>query len=162
MAAAAHQAEPAERVAGVGDPDVEQAVVEPSRQVGAMPSGLVAAVADEGHPQVLALAVDVDLERFAVPQHPGQRHHQRRPLADAALQLLAGVDDLDVAPEAGRVEEGPAGDAADVDLDGVAGLDRLDGVLDRLDAQVAGQVVEGAGGDDDEGQPVLQRRRPPC
>jgi hypothetical protein len=36
-------------------------------------------------------------------------------------------------------------------------LDRLDGVLDRGDAQVPGEVVQGPGGHDDQGQVVGQR-----
>ena len=67
-----------------------------------------------------------------------------------ALELLAGVDQLDVAAEAGGVEERLARDPADVDLRRVPGRTADDRAVDRLDAEVAGQVVEGPGGDDHE------------
>ena len=47
-------------------------------------------------------------ERLHAAQHAGQGDGERGPLADAPLELLAGVDDLGVAAEAGGVEEAAA------------------------------------------------------
>ena len=106
-------------------------------------------------------AVERDPYRRAVAQDPGQRHGQGGPLADAGLQLLAGVDQLDVAAEAGGVEEGPAVDPADVYLRGLAVADRLHQAGHGLDPQVAGQVVEGPGGTTTSGSRWRRPRRPP-
>ena len=47
-------------------------------------------------------------------------------------------------------------DLPDVDTDELAVLHRAGGVLDRLDAEVAREVVQGAAGNDDERAAVLE------
>jgi hypothetical protein len=72
--------------------------------------------------------------------------------------LLALLDQLGVDPEGEGVQEvDPLPRRTHRHLDGGAGAHRLGDVVDRADAELPGEVVEGAAGDDGQRQAGLQR-----
>ena len=99
------------------------------------------------------------VDRRLPAQHLGRGDGERQPLAHPARQLVAAAHHLRVRADARGVEERRPVDLGDVDPDGLTGDDGVRGVLRGLEADVAGEVVERAGRDDGQRQPVLQRDR---
>jgi hypothetical protein len=94
-----------------------------------------------------------------VPQHLGRGHRQPQPFAQPARQPVAAAHHLRVGTDARGVEERRPVHVGDVDPHRLAGDHGVRGVLRRLEADVAGEVVQRARGDDGERQAVLDRDR---
>jgi hypothetical protein len=91
------------------------------------------------------------------PGHEEAEHapRSRWPLADDALEVLAVRDQVRVDPDAGGVDEGMAVDLAEVDGDRAPFPHRSCRGGDLLDAEVRGEVVQRAGGDEHQRDPAL-------
>jgi hypothetical protein len=149
-------AEQAEAAGAAGDPDAELALVETGADAELEAFDLVGVVADEdeGGEALESLAVDgeADAEEGEAKEGEGGGEEEGGGFADAvALDFLALHDHFGVEAEAGVVEEDAAVDGADVDGLGGAGGEDGDGRGEvGGDAEVGGEVVEGAAGDDAE------------